>query len=107
VGKDKAHREQYNVAVCRAMGPMTEVLECTLPLIQVGGVLLAMKGPKAEEELRDAGDAIMILGGGELEVYGAYPDSFGQNTVIVSLQKQEPTPREYPRAPGLARQSPL
>src|SRR5690606_34552217 len=71
-GQDKAHRQQYDVAVCRGVGPMAELLEYTLPLLKVGGTLLAMKGPKAGEELEQAGDALHVLGGGEIEVTEAY-----------------------------------
>ena len=84
-GQNKNHREQYDIAMCRAIGPMSEVLEVTLPLLKLGGALLAMKGPKAEEELKVSGDAMAVLGAGELEVYAAYPESFGQNTVIVRI----------------------
>ncbi len=52
VGQDSAHRQHCDLAVCRAIGPIGELLEYTLPLLRVGGRLLAMKGPKAEQELR-------------------------------------------------------
>ncbi len=107
LGQDRNHRQQYNVAVCRAIGPLREILEYTLPLVKVGGAVLAMKGPKAEQELRDAGDAIDVLGGGEIRVFDAYPDGFDQNMVIVMIAKERPTPKAYPRRPGVPRQMPL
>lgn len=107
VGQDDRHRQQYDIAICRAIGPMRELLEYALPLIKVGGLLLAMKGPKAEAELRDAGDALDKLGGGEVLVFDAYPEGFDLNTVIVSITKERPTPDEYPRRPGVPRQEPL
>lgn len=106
-GQDKQHRQRYDVAICRALGPMRELLEYTLPLVKVDGYLLAMKGPKAEAELKDAGDAMAILGGGDLEVYEAYPEGFDQNTVIVRLAKVADTPKQYPRLPGVPRHEPL
>lgn len=107
VGQDPAHRQRYTIAICRAIGPMRELLEYTLPLLTIGGRLLAMKGPKAEAELRDAGDALAALGGGEVEVIEAYPASFELNTVIVAVVKDRPTPKTYPRRPGVPRQEPL
>ncbi len=106
-GQSPAHRQRYDVAVCRAVGPLSELLEYTLPLVKVGGQVLAMKGPRVEAELAAAGDALLTLGAGELEILPAYPESFGMDTVIVRIEKANPTPREYPRAPGMPRQSPL
>lgn len=107
LGQDRAFRQQYDAVMCRALGPMNELLEYAMPLIKVGGRLLAMKGPSVEEELKQAGDALETLGGGEVEVYDAYPPSFDIHTVIVVVSKERPTPKTYPRAPGLPRQSPL
>jgi 16S rRNA (guanine527-N7)-methyltransferase len=107
IGQQRGHRQAYDVAVCRAIGSMPELLEYTLPLLRVGGRLLAMKGPKARNELEQSADALAILGGGELSVYDAYPPGFDQGSVIVLIAKSSPTPRPYPRPPGTARRSPL
>jgi len=106
-GQDKALRHQFTMVVCRAVGPMREILEYTLPFLALGGRLLAMKGPTVEQELEAATDAMEILGAGELEVIDAYPEGFDQNTVIVSLVKERPTPAAYPRRPGVPRNTPL
>ena len=37
----------------------------------------------------------------------AYPDGYGQDTVIVSVAKERPTPKAYPRRPGIPHQTPL
>jgi 16S rRNA (guanine527-N7)-methyltransferase len=107
VGQDPHHRQSYDVAVCRAIGPMRELLEYTLPLVRVGGRLLAMKGPSLEEELAGAADALDALGAGEVQVVEAYPEGFDVNTVIAIIGKERPTPRSYPRRPGVPRQMPL
>mgnify|MGYP002622490121 CR=1 FL=1 len=106
-GQDPAHRQKYDAAICRAVGPMRELLECCLPLVKLGGVVLAMKGPKAEDELDESGDALMALGGGEIQVIEAYPEEFKIDTVIVRITKEHATPKAYPRAPGMPRQAPL
>jgi 16S rRNA (guanine527-N7)-methyltransferase len=106
-GQEPAMRHQFTMVVCRAVGPMREILEYTLPFLVLGGRLLAMKGPTVEQELESAADAMEILGGGELEVIDAYPEGFDQNTVIVSLVKERPTPAEYPRRAGVPRNTPL
>jgi len=107
IGQASAHREKYDVAVCRALGPMRQLLEYTLPLVREGGAVLAMKGPKIESELDAASDALMILGAGDVQIIDAYPQSFGIDTCLVWIQKARATPGEYPRAPGMPKQAPL
>jgi 16S rRNA (guanine527-N7)-methyltransferase len=70
-------------------------------------VVMAMKGPSVADELAEAGDALAILGGGEIEVLPAYPEGDPMETVIVCVRKERATPAEYPRPPGVPRQSPL
>ncbi|MEM8875649.1 MAG: 16S rRNA (guanine(527)-N(7))-methyltransferase RsmG [Planctomycetota bacterium] len=106
-GQDRAFRERYDLAVCRAVGPMPVLLELCLPLIKVGGRLLAMKGPRVEEELDASGDAITKLGAGEIAVIDAYPQDFDNDLVIVSVYKDTQTPKAYPRAAGLPKKQPL
>ena len=106
-GQDRAHRQKYDVAVCRALGPMREVLEYLLPLVRIGGEALAMKGPTVAAEMELAGNAMAVLGGGELEIVPAYPDGFAMDAVIVAVAKAQATPRAYPRPPGTPRHQPL
>ncbi len=101
------HRAAYDVVICRAMGHLSVVLECCLPFVKVGGRVLAMKGPRLEEEMQEAGDALALLGGGEVTVFDAYPRSFANDLVIASIEKDRPTPREYPRLPGVPKKEPL
>ena len=107
VGRDPAHRQQYDLVMCRAIGPMNVLLELALPLVKVGGRLLTMKGPKVQAELAEASDALQILGGGELAVIDAYPDEFDMDTVVISIIKDRPTPTDFPRLPGVPKHSPL
>lgn len=106
-GRDARYRERFDVGVCRAVGPLREVLEYVMPLVRVDGRMLAMKGARAEQELADAGDALDLLGAGDLQLIDAYPPDHAVQAAIVSIVKERPTPEIYPRLPGVARQSPL
>jgi 16S rRNA (guanine527-N7)-methyltransferase len=94
-------RESFDVAVCRALAPMPVVAELCLPLVRVGGRLLAMKG-RAE----DAAGAIAVLGGGPVAVVPA-PSAARSHGVVVVVPKVSPTPAGYPRRPGLPSRRPL
>ena len=107
VGQNPAHRQRYDAAVCRAVGPMCQVLEYGLPLVRVGGRLLAIKGKQAEAELRQAQRAMDLLGAGPVEVRDAYHAGFESDSVIVAIEKSRPTPARYPRRPGVPRSAPL
>lgn len=106
-GQSPDHREKYDACINRAVGPMNVLLEFALPLVKTGGRVLAMKGPRAEQELEDAGDALTTLGASELAVIDAYPESFENDLVIVSVIKGASTPPEYPRLPGVPKKTPL
>lgn len=107
LGHEKGHRQGYDAAVCRAVGPMAVLLELCLPLVRVGGSLLAMKGPRLADELKDAGDALTVLGAGEVQVFDAYPEGFDNDLVIARIAKAAATPKTYPRAPGVPKAQPL
>lgn len=107
LGQDEQHRARYDAAVSRAVGAMPLVLEYSLPLVREGGRVLAMKGPRAEQELEASGDAMDKLGAGDLAVIDAYPESFENDLVIVSIIKDRPTPNAYPRLPGIPKKQPL
>ncbi len=107
LGQESVHREQYDLAISRAVGPMNVILEYSLPLLRVGGLMVAMKGPKVTSELEVASDALLKLGG-ELEtIDSAYPAAAGNDLVLVSITKAQPTPRSYPRLPGTPKREPL
>lgn len=107
LGHQSGHRAHYDVALSRAIGSISIVLEYCLPLVKVGGTVLAMKGPKAEQELADAADALAVLAAGELTVYEAYPPDFDNELVIICVCKDRPTPHRYPRPPGVPKGAPL
>ena len=105
-GRDPRYREQFDVAVARAVGTMNWLAEWCLPLARKGGVMLAMKGPKVAEELPLAGHAIRLLGGDAPEVHPAALPGASQH-LIVSVRKIGRTPPLLPRLPTATRGKPL
>ncbi|MDR3189790.1 MAG: 16S rRNA (guanine(527)-N(7))-methyltransferase RsmG [Lactobacillaceae bacterium] len=99
-------REQFDVATARALARLNVLGELTLPFVKVGGVLLAMKGSQAEDELIQANQAIRVLGGKIGEQFDATLPNGDPRTVIV-IDKTVPTPKKYPRKPGDPVRNPL
>jgi 16S rRNA (guanine527-N7)-methyltransferase len=94
-------REAFDVAASRALGPMPVVAELCLPLVRVGGRLLAMR-----TAAEDAGAPWELLGGGAPSVLPA-PTAARGDGVLVEVRKAAPTPDAYPRRPGLPARRPL
>lgn len=104
---DAAHREQYDLAIARAVARLNVLAELTLPFVKVGGSLLAMKASKAEEELSEATNAIRKLGGQARDIYTLeLPEDSGERNLIL-IDKLAWTPKTYPRRPGEPARRPL
>ena len=101
----RQRREEFDVATCRALGPLNIACELCLPFVKPGGVFLAMKGPNLQEEIKNAEKAIDVLGGSisRIENY-----SLGDNSrSIVIISKTGKTPEMYPRRAGIPKKNPL
>lgn len=103
-GRDPRYREAFDVAVARAVAAMPVLAELCLPLVRVGGRLLAQKTDK--EEVSRARRAIEMMGGSLDDVSLAPSAARGSGTVVV-VSKVRPTPAGYPRRPGAAARKPL
>lgn len=106
IGHDPAHREQYDVAVARAVADLRVLAEYCLPLCHVGGRFLAPKGSQIDDEVTRAELAIQQLGGRLLGVEPATVPGVEQRVLVV-IEKQKPTPAQFPRAVGMPGKKPL
>jgi len=104
VGRDPRHREAFDAAVARAVAPMPVLAELCLPLVRVGGRLLAQK--TESEDVSVAARAIHILGGAAPIVSRA-PSQARQGGTVVIVGKVRPTPDAYPRRAGVPARKPL
>ena len=101
------HREQYDVAVSRAVARLSVLCELALPFVKVGGEFVAMKGPKSAEELTEAQKAIEILGGSlEGVIEYSVPGTDLSHSLVV-IKKVKPTPKKYPRRFAMIKKAPL
>ncbi|MDD4689366.1 MAG: 16S rRNA (guanine(527)-N(7))-methyltransferase RsmG [Eubacteriales bacterium] len=96
--KPDAMREKFDVVLSRAVANMSSLSEYCMPLVKKGGVMIAMKGRKNEEELEGAKPLLKLLGGRTKEVKQySLPDTDISDHCIVIVEKVESTPNKYPR----------
>ncbi|HSN05913.1 MAG TPA: 16S rRNA (guanine(527)-N(7))-methyltransferase RsmG [Candidatus Angelobacter sp.] len=69
-GRAEEQRLEVDVVTARAVAPLDRLAGWTLPLVRVGGVLLALKGEGAAAEVAASAAALERLGGGQTEVLG-------------------------------------
>lgn len=101
LGHDAWIRGSRDVVVARAVGPLRVLVELAVPLLRVGGTLLAVKGQRAPEEIAEAKRALHML-------HAVAIDSIRTPTgTIVVVEKSRETPKAYPRALGMPEHQPL
>lgn len=106
-GQNKNLREKFDLVTGRAVARMSVLSEYCLPLAKVDGYLVALKGPKAQDELAEAKNAIEVLGGSVKEVKElTLPDTDDERTLII-VKKVKATPKKYPRQAGTPNRKPL
>ncbi len=107
LGRMPNHRESHDVAVARAVAELAVLAELCLPLVRIGGALVAQKGPRASEEVAGAVTAVEAMGGRvDRLIPASLPLGYGERTLVV-IRKESPTPGKYPRRPGIPEKRPI
>lgn len=107
LGQDPKHREQYDLALIRAVATASCCAEYVIPLLKVGGIAVLYRGQWTEPEQEELTQALEILGA-QLHHCDRFttPLTEGQRTCLI-LRKTSPTPDHYPRAIGIPTQHPI
>ncbi len=106
-GRDRALRERFDLAVARALAPLPVLLEYTLPLVAVGGRVVAYKGADADAEVAASVAALSVLGGRSRPRLAYQLPGLDRPRHLVVVDKRRPTPRAYPRKAGTPSRDPL
>lgn len=109
VGTDVSHRARYDVATTRAVSSLAVVAEYCVPLVRIGGQVVAMKGRITDDELEEGRRAAKHLGASIAEVIRVplLAEVRAEERRLVLLEKVRESPKQYPRKPGVARKRPL
>ena len=101
IGQDSRHREQYDWSVARAVANLNVLSEYLLPLVKIGGSMLAQKGESGPAEAQSAKNAMKVLSGKLKQLIPVELPGVAENRYLVVVEKVAVTPSKYPRKPGI------
>lgn len=107
LGQNPAHRESYDWAVARAVAQLNILSEYLLPLVKVGGTMLAQKGESGPAEAQSAEKAMKLLGGKLKQLIPVELPGVADDRFLVLVDKVAATPPKYPRKAGIPMKMPL
>lgn len=98
-------RGSYDVVTARAVARLNTLCEYCLPLVKLNGIFIAYKS-FSDEEVKEADNAIKILGGELLETVTIDILPEHRRTLII-IKKVSETPKKYPRGKNKERTNPI
>lgn len=105
-GQSKEYRETFDIVCSRAVAALNVLCEYCLPFVKVGGVFVAMKAAKAQEEIEGAKTAIKLLGGQIVDKKSFTLSDGGERNLII-IKKISHVPPKYPRVSAQIAKKPL
>ena len=107
LGQNPVYRERYDWAVARAVAALPVLAEYLLPLVRVGGGMLAQKGESGPAEAQASEKALRILGGHLRKLEKVTLPGVVDERYLVIIDKKSATPPLYPRRVGIPAKKPL
>ena len=105
--RNKAYREQFDLAVSRAVARLPVLCEYCLPFVKRGGHFLALKGMQYQAENEEAAKAIKVMGGSQSGIRSVKLPGLDDVRAVITITKGMPTPKTYPRKAGTPAKNPL
>lgn len=100
------YREKFDFATARAVAALPVLSEYCLPFVKQGGEFISMKSAEIGEEIKDAKNAINILGGKtEEDILFELVENMPRRIIIIKKNSQTPT--KYPRPSAQISKKPL
>ena len=107
LGRKSGYRDHFDLVTARAVAKLALLNEFCLPFVRVGGTFAAMKGSDPADELQEATRSFKELKGKLISVNPFSLPVEESDRHIILISKKEPTPKKYPRKPGLPAKEPL
>jgi 16S rRNA (guanine527-N7)-methyltransferase len=103
----KKTRENFDIALSRAVAQIPTLAEYLLPFVKIGGKVIMYKAQKADEEVELGKKAIETLGGKIANVSNITIAEIDAQRTLVYISKIKSTPTKYPRAKNLPKTKPI
>jgi 16S rRNA (guanine527-N7)-methyltransferase len=107
IGQMPKYRERFDWAVARAVANLPILVEYLLPLVRVGGAILAQKGESGPAEAHASDKAARLLGGRMRKLIKVDLPGVAEERYLVIIDKVAATPPNYPRRVGVPSKKPL
>lgn len=101
------YREQFNIVLSRAVAGLPTLVELTLPFCVIGGSTIIQKKGDISQEVSQALKAVGIMGGSPPVVKRIELGELADDRYLVVIDKLAPTPKKYPRRPGIPAKRPI
>lgn len=107
LGRDPNYREKYDYCVSRAVANLAVLSEYCTPFLKKGGIFLAYKSAKVEEEWEKSQKAIHMLGCRTVKSETLFLPGTDIQRTFLFIEKKEAVSKKYPRKAGLPAKEPL
>lgn len=97
IAHDPKHRQRYDIVTSRAVAAFSTLIELMLPLVKVGGRVIALKSARADEELSGSETLVRELGGAPAETRTVLLPGTDIQRQLIVVEKIRATPGKYPR----------
>lgn len=110
--RQESYREQYDLAVSRAVANLSTLSEYCIPYVRVGGTFLPYKSGEIEAEVAEAATAVKVLGG---KLPGGVQKAITKfqlpasdiSRSFVKIEKVKSTGKKFPRKSGMPSKEPI
>jgi 16S rRNA (guanine527-N7)-methyltransferase len=101
------YRDHFDLVTARAVARLNVLNELCLPFVVKSGLFIAMKGSDPTEEIDEAKYSFKQLRASLIEVHHFELPIEESKRHIIIIQKNEHTPKSYPRKAGIPSKEPL
>lgn len=108
IGHKEKYREKFDLVVSRAVSKLSTLSEYCIPFVKKDGLFVAYKAKQVTDELNQATNAILALGGELKEVITySLPEKDPVERTLIVIKKARQTPAKYPRKAGIPKKTPI